>query len=78
MLKKRIRWGIGLYAHQFEDEKGRHIVLATDRPGSMAEAWRGGRSMDLQSQSSSCSWMRRITEGWLGFAMKLKMDPEKG
>ncbi len=66
------------YAHQFQDGKNRRIVLATDRPVSMAEAWRSGRSLDyamtlVQLQLDE----NNIGEGWMGFAVKLKVDPEK-
>ncbi len=66
------------YAHLIEDGTRRRIILATDRPVSMAEAWRNGRSQDyaitlVQLQLDE----NNKGEGWMGFAVKLKVDPEK-
>jgi len=66
------------YAYQIQDGKNRRIVLATDRPVSMVEAWRNGRSQDyaitlIQLQLDE----NNKGEGWMGFAVKLKPDPEK-
>jgi hypothetical protein len=66
------------YAHQIQDGKNRRIVIATNRPISMAEAWRNGRSTDyaitlVQLQLDE----NNKGEGWMGFAVKLKVDPEK-
>src|SRR3972149_4099546 len=66
------------YAHLIQDGTNRRIVLATDRPVSMAEAWSGGRSMDyaitlVQLQLDE----NNKGEGWMGFAVKLKVDQEK-
>jgi hypothetical protein len=66
------------YAYQIRDGANRRIVVATDRPVTMVEAWRNGRSIDyaitlveLQLDETNKG------EGWMGFAVKLKMDPEK-
>jgi len=66
------------YAHQIQDGKNRRIVLATDRPVTMAEAWRNGRSLDyaitlVQLQLDE----NNKGEGTLLFAVKLKVDQEK-
>lgn len=66
------------YAYQIQDSNRRRIVVATDRPVSMVEAWRNGRSMDyaitlIQLQLDE----NNKGEGWMGFAVKLKFDPEK-
>lgn len=66
------------YAHQVQDGTNRRIVVATDRPVAMAEAWHDGRSMDyaitlLQLQLDE----NNQGEGWMGFAVKLKVDQKK-
>ena len=66
------------YAWQIQDGNNRTIILATDRPVSMAEAWQNGRSMDyaitlLQLKLNE----NNEGEGWMGFAVKLKVDPTR-
>ncbi len=66
------------YAHQIQDGNKRRIVLATDRPVSFAEAWRGGKSMDYAITLIQLDLDENNQgEGRLGFAVKLKMDAEK-
>ena len=65
------------YAYQSQKDNMRRIVLATDRPVSMAEAWRGGRSMDYSIAMIELNLDEKNTgEGTLGFALKLKVNPE--
>ncbi len=65
------------YAYQVQNGNKRRIVLATDRPVSFAEAWRGGRSTDYAITLVQIELDEKNEgEGWLGFAMKLKVDPE--
>jgi hypothetical protein len=65
------------YAYQIQKDNKRRIVLATDRPVSMAEAWRNGRSMDYAITMVELILDENNTgEGTLGFALKLKVDPE--
>jgi hypothetical protein len=53
------------------------IVLATDRAISMPEAWRNTRSMDYAITLVRLELDENNKgDGWLGFAMKLKVDPE--
>ena len=66
------------YAYQTTDGAKRHIVLATDRPVSFAEAWRNGRSINYAITLIRLELDENDKgEGWLGFAVKLKTDPEK-
>jgi hypothetical protein len=66
------------YAYQFTDGTKKRIVLATDRPVSMAEAWRNGRSTDYAITLVQLNLDENDKgEGWMGFAVKLKTDPEK-
>ena len=66
------------YAYQFQEGGKRQIVVATDRPVSMVEAWRNGRSTDyaitlIQIQLDE----NNKGEGWMGFAVKLKVDSQE-
>jgi hypothetical protein len=64
------------YAYQTQKDNKRRIVLSTDRPVSMAEAWRNGRSMDYATTMVVLDLDENNKgEGILGFALKLKMDP---
>jgi hypothetical protein len=64
------------YAYQTVKDNKRRIVLSTDRPVSMAEAWRNGRSMDYATTMVVLDLDENNKgEGTLGFALKLKMDP---
>ena len=66
------------YAYKIQDGAKKRIVLATDRPVSMAEAWRNGRSMDYAITMVQLDLNENDKgEGWMGFAVKLKTDPEK-
>jgi len=65
------------YAHEIKNAGKRRIVLATDRPVSFAEAWRGGRSMDYAITLVELNLDEdNKGEGWMGFAVKLKMNQE--
>ncbi len=65
------------YAYQIKKDNKRRIVLATDRPVTMVEAWRGGRSMDYAITMVELILDENDTgEGTLGFALKLKVNPE--
>ena len=65
------------YAYQTQKDNKRRIVLATDRPVSMAEAWRKGRSMDYAITMVELNLDENNKgEGTLGFALKLKFNPE--
>ena len=65
------------YAYQIQKDNKRRIVVATDRPVSMAEAWRNGRSMDYAITMVELNLdEKNAGEGTLGFALKLKFDPE--
>lgn len=65
------------YAYQTQKDNKRRIVLATDRPVTMAEAWRNGRSQDYAITMVELILDENNTgEGTLGFALKLKVDPE--
>jgi hypothetical protein len=65
------------YAYQIRKDNKRRIVLATDRPVTMAEAWRGGRSEDYAITMVELILDENDTgEGTLGFALKLKFNPE--
>jgi hypothetical protein len=65
------------YAYQIQKGNQRRIVLATDRPVSMAEAWRGGRSLDYAIALVVLNLDENDTgDGTLGFAIKLKVDEE--
>ena len=62
---------------KFRKDNKRRIVLATDRPVSIAEAWRGGRSTDYAITMVELILDENNTgEGTLGFALKLKVNPE--
>jgi hypothetical protein len=64
------------YAYQTKKDNKRRIVLSTDRPVSMPEAWRNGRSMDYATTMVVLDLDENDKgEGILGFALKLKMDP---
>jgi hypothetical protein len=64
------------YAYQTKKDNKRRIVLSTDRPVSMPEAWRNGRSMDYATTMVVLDLDENNKgEGVLGFALKLKMDP---
>jgi len=66
------------YAYQITDGTKKRIVLATDRPVSMAEAWRNGRSLDYAITLLRLDLDENDKgEGWMGFAIKLKPDAEK-
>lgn len=65
------------YAYQTQKDNKRRIVLATDRPVTMAEAWRNGRSQDYAiTMVELILDENNAGEGTLGFALKLKVDPE--
>jgi hypothetical protein len=65
------------YAYQTVKDGKRRIVLSTDRPVSMAEAWRNGRSMDYATTMVVLDLDENNKgEGVLGFALKLKFNPE--
>ncbi len=65
------------YAYQTQKDNKRRIVLATDRPVRMAEAWRNGRSMDYAITMVELNLDENNKgEGTLGFALKLKFHPE--
>src|SRR5262245_30492445 len=65
------------YAYQTQKDNKRRIVLSTDRPVSMPEAWRNGRSMDYATTMVVLDLDENNKgEGVLGFALKLKMNPE--
>jgi hypothetical protein len=65
------------YAYQIQKDNKRRIVLATDRPVTMAEAWRNGRSQDYAiTMVELLLDENNKGEGTLGFALKLKFDPE--
>ncbi|HSE42151.1 MAG TPA: hypothetical protein VLH08_15410 [Acidobacteriota bacterium] len=65
------------YAYQTKKENKRRIVLCTDRPVSMPEAWRNGRSMDYLTTMVVLDLDENNTgEGILGFALELKVNPE--
>lgn len=65
------------YAYQTKKDNKRRIVLSTDRPVSMAEAWRNGRSMDYATTMVVLDLDENNKgEGILGFALKLKFNPE--
>ena len=66
------------YAYRITDGTKNRIVLATDRPVSMAEAWRNGRSTDYAITLVQLNLDENDKgEGWMGFAVKLKTDAEK-
>jgi hypothetical protein len=65
------------YAYQTKKDNKRRIVCSTDRPVSMAEAWRNGRSLDYASTIVVLELDENNKgEGILGFAIKLKFNPE--
>lgn len=65
------------YAYQTKKDNKRRIVLSTDRPVSMPEAWRNGRSMDYSTTMVVLDLDENNKgEGVLGFALKLKFNPE--
>ena len=65
------------YAYQTQVGDKRRIVLATDRPINMAEAWRNGRSMDYAMALLNMELDQdNKGDGWMGFAMKLKANQE--
>jgi hypothetical protein len=65
------------YAYQIQKDNKRRIVLATDRPVAMAEAWRSGRSMDYAITMVELILDENDKgEGTLGFALKLKVNKE--